>query len=238
MEGLVTQGEGSPRRSAPGSCVVVLLVSSVALGFAGATRAANGPLGFYVGAGVGEGKLEQVSPDAAGGAFFPSSSFLPGYDLGWKLMVGARVSPWLGGELEYLDFGNARLGAESLDDVNGVPVRPDEFYGSSAHSRAAVAMAVGYLPLPTPWLDVYGKLGVARLWSSLSASGYYPDTFRNGVPLDHVSASQSRSDNGFAYGAGIQTHFDAFGLRLEYERLSSNVGTPLMVSLGATWTFR
>jgi opacity protein-like surface antigen len=236
MTSLEAQGGGSRGCSAAGSWVCVLLVSSTALCHAGPARAADGPLGFYVGAGVGDGNLEQVVSGPAGGVFFPPS--FASYDLGWKLMVGARASPWLGGELEYLDFGSGRLGARYLDTENGVPLQPDEFYGANAHSQAAVAMAVGYLPLPTPWLDVYGKLGVARLWSSLSASGYYPDTSVNGVPLNHVSESLSPSDNGFAYGAGIQTHFGAFGLRLEYERISSDVGSPFLVSLGATWTFR
>jgi hypothetical protein len=237
MESLGTQS-GAPRhRSAAGSWAVGLLLSSVALGSAGTALAANGPTGFYVGAGVGDGNLEVVS-GAVGGVGFPSS--FPSNELGWKLVAGARMSPWFGGEVEYLDFGSARLGASYLDFVNGVPVRGgDEFDGASARSRAAVATALGYLPLPIPWLDVYGKVGVARLWTSRRASGYYPDDVNDaGVPVGHVSASQSSSDNGFAYGGGMQTHFGAFGLRLEYERISSDVGTPSMISLGATWTFR
>jgi len=229
MTSLEVQHEGSRGSLAAGPWVFLLLLSSAALGSAGPACAANGPLGFYVGAGVGDGNLERTVFGLYGAPPFPSEDFA------WKLMFGARVSPWFGGEIEYLNFGSARLGATKYP--NAVPL-PDEFYGASSHSQAAVAMAVGYLPLSIPWLDVYGKLGVARLWTSLNASGYYPSVSVYGVPVDHVSESQSPSGNGFAYGAGIQSHFGAVGLRLEYERISSDVGTPFMVSLGATWTFR
>lgn len=213
---------------------LALCLSGAALGLAGPASAANGPLGFYVGASVAEANQNQGLSSAAGD-FFPRS--FPNDQLGWKLVIGARASRWFGGELEYLDFGSARLGPSPLVTENGVSLEPDEFYGASARSRAAAAMAVGYLPLPVRWLDVYGKLGVARLWTSNSGSGYYPDTYVNGLPVDYVSASQDASDNGLAYGAGVQSHFGALGLRLEYERISSDVGSPFMVSLGATWTF-
>jgi hypothetical protein len=169
-----------------------------------------------------------------------SRSF-PNNLLGWKAYAGVRANRWVGGELEYLDFGGAHLGPAYYLTENGMPLEPDEFYGASERSQAAAALAVVYLPLRVSWLDVFGKLGAAHLWTSHSASGYYPNTFLNCatmcVPVGHVSESQSDSSNGLAYGGGVQARFGALGLRLEYERISSDIGQPYMVSLGANWTF-
>jgi hypothetical protein len=227
------------RRSADRAPHVSKALAVVGLLLALQALADPAPLGFYVGGSVGDSNLDQGISDLA--SAFPRS--FPSNVLGWKLMVGSRVSRLFGGELEYLDFGTPRLGPAWLVTENGVPLEPDEFFGAHADVRAAAASGLVYLPLLPRWIDLFAKLGVARLWTSNSAAGYWPDVYTCAIPdqcvaVGRVSQSQSAADNGFVYGGGAQTHFGAFSLRLEYERISSDIGDPSLISFGVTWTFR
>jgi len=222
-------------KSQQNGCVIVaasLMVVGVTHG--GTAQAGN----VYIGGGIADASQNQGISDEAVG-FGPVS--VPNNRPGWKLFVGTRPLSWLGAELEYLDFGSARRGAAYVVTADGAPIEPDEFYGGSVRSQAAGAAAVFYVPQPIRWVDIFGKVGPARLWTSNSASGYYPDIYTNCdpncSPLDHVAQSQSFSDFGVLYGGGVQTHFGGLALRLEYERISAAVGQPFMVSLDASWAF-
>jgi hypothetical protein len=63
---------------------------------------------------------------------------------------------------------------------------------------------VGFLPLPVPFLDIYGKAGLARSTLNTKESG--------------VGTSSHGTE--FAWGAGVQAHASMFGVRLEYEQFS------------------
>ncbi|MBS0365915.1 MAG: hypothetical protein JSR67_08850 [Proteobacteria bacterium] len=65
---------------------------------------------------------------------------------------------------------------------------------------------LGFLPLPVPFIDVFGKAGLARWGLSGSNSG--------GVAL----FSFSNHGTEFAWGAGVGAHLGNVGARLEYER--------------------
>jgi hypothetical protein len=75
-----------------------------------------------------------------------------------------------------------------------------------ADAHAFSAFAVGFVPLPLPFLDVFGKAGAAR-WS-LNERGN--------------SSLFAIDDHGtdFAWGGGAQAHFGALGVRLEYEQFN------------------
>src|ERR1700733_10498462 len=109
---------------------------------------AENPAGFYLGAGVGYSTIR--SDDASYG--------LPGYyndhQTAWKVIAGVRPISIIGAEFEYIDFGQPgnHFGYKSIN-----------YYGLDSHPRAAALFGVGYLPLPIPFFDVYGKAGVARL---------------------------------------------------------------------------
>ena len=68
----------------------------------------------------------------------------------WQLTAGVRPISPLGIEYDYIQFGspNGYIGSS---------------YDNGSTTRANALFAVGYLPLPVPFLDVYAKLGVARL---------------------------------------------------------------------------
>jgi hypothetical protein len=158
---------------------------------AGAVHAANGLI--YFGAGVSQNKVDDIGN---------SVSHLD--NTSWKLLAGVRPVSFFGVEGDYLDLGS------HTDDYIGGTTRAD------AHAFAAYA--VGYLPLPVPYLDVYGKAGLARWQLNGSTS---QDLFRF-------------SDDGtdFAWGLGAQVHFGNVGARLEYERFNiTNTGGAKVFSL-------
>jgi len=198
------------------------------VGIGAATVAAAGPLdnpaGFYVGAGAG---VSNLGSDGYGYDGYY------GYNhdaTAWKLIAGVRPIAPLGAELEYIDFGRA-------DDYPNYGYNGYEFNGQSTASKAAVLFAVGYLPLPIPFLDIYGKAGVARLQQD--STSYY-DTCQ--APTDCIApgAYAYRNDDwstNFAYGAGVQTKWLGLAVRAEYERISTSGRDPDALTVSATWTF-
>jgi hypothetical protein len=172
----------------------VLLVIALVLG-ASAARADNGS--FYVGAAISKDKLSDIAHQGTNFADIDGTS--------WKLFAGLRPMSVFAIEADYLDLGS----------------QTNAFVTTTTHSdaKAFAGYAVGFLPIPVPYLDVFGKAGLAR-WR-LNGSSLAPLT------------SFSTSGTEFAWGAGTQVHVGNFGARLEYERFnipSTNGAT--VVSLG------
>jgi hypothetical protein len=200
------------------------LLALSGLGAMGASSAAlaDNPLGFYVGAGVGESQIGNNN-DYYNAYGYPGD--FHDHDAAWKVIAGLRPLPIVGAELEYIDFGNA--------GGNSGYYYGNYEYGVSAHPKATVLYGLGYLPLPLPFLDVYGKLGLAHLQTD---NYFYTSTCGAGV----CAGTESRFDqqnNKLAYGAGVQAKFQAFAFRGEYERISSTFGDPNAFMVSVTWTF-
>ena len=193
------------------------------------------PLGLYVGAGLGRSTVNQTQFDNNGDYF----RHIDGEPLGWNAVIGVRPIPFLGAEVEYLDFGSKHLG-EGAPFLDGGYT--NQFLGGVAHDRAAAAFAVGYLPLPIPWFEPFAKLGWAQIWDHDSYSGEYNNVFVNGVALGQASSSQNTHPSGAAYGGGLQFHISQFAVRAQYERISGSRSfggwnNPAMLSVGLNWTF-
>lgn len=179
------------------------LVTLVLFTFAMATARADGLV--YVGAGVSNNRLDNIGND-----------FSHLNDTSWKVLLGTRPIKFFGVEGDYLDLGS----------------HTDQFFttseSGSVHSdaRAFAAYVVGYLPLPVPFLDLYGKAGLARwrLHQDTSSSAFPPNTFF------HLSTDGTD----FAWGLGAQVHFGNIGARLEYERFNiANTNGARVFSLDA-----
>ncbi len=187
------------------------LCAPVALAVAlGASLAAHAdPLGFYVGAGVGESTVQ-------------SSELLPlqvyEHPTGWKVFAGWRPIQMLGAELEYVD-----LGSKSSTYYNGAT--GSDYQHASA--SAVGAFAVGYLPQPIPFLDFYGKVGVASLHTNISST----------INPSGQVFTDDTSNARFAYGAGVEVKFGAPALRLEYQGFSTSGGDQSLFSLDFAWNF-
>lgn len=125
------------------------------------------------------------------------------------MLAGLRPLSVLGAEFEYIDF-------EHPSDVN-----------SNALAKGFALFGVGYLPLPLPMLNVYGKAGYARLQTSANGTfgaiviDCFPNICRPWI---------NRTDNDFAWGIGVQAKFPAATARLEYERIDAANGDPSLRS--------
>jgi hypothetical protein len=208
-------------------------ISGIFLAMAGLTAAgtatpvmADNLLGVYVGAGVGEAQIgnnnNYYNPYGYGGNFHD-------HDAAWKAIVGVRPLPFVGAEFEYIDFGSARGDTGYYNGTND--------FGVNAHPKASVLYGLGYLPLPLPFIDVYGKLGVARLQTDNSFD-YNVCTGASVATPACVRVSRFDQQNTrFAYGAGVQVKFQDFAFRGGYERISSTFGDPNALMVSVTWTF-
>ena len=181
----------------------LLLASTLTL-IAGAAHAEDisDSLGLYAGAGIMRAKMEQT--------------FNTNFDYSntsWKVFAGLHPSGFpFGVDVDYVDLGNQTAGTL--------------FGPASASAKAFAAYAVGYLPIPVPNIDVYGKAGLAR-WQF---NGSLPDQ-----GLFRIS------DNGtdFAWGVGAQYHFlQRFAARIEYEHFNVREADDVQLySLGVSYTF-
>lgn len=199
------------------------LPAVLAIGACAASTAAlaDNPVGFYLGAGVGYSTVR--SDDSSYG--------LPGYfndhQTAWKVIAGVRPISLVGAEFEYIDFGQP-------GNHNGF--YNSAYYGTDSHPRAAALFGVGYLPIPIPLFDVYGKVGVARLQTDVTTIVTTNCTGTGCTPALTIFR-QNRTDNKLAYGVGVQTRAWGVAFRAEYERISSSYGDPDALTVGATWTF-
>jgi hypothetical protein len=201
-----------------------IVLASAVVGSIGASGSAfaDNPLGFYVGAGIGESTIRS---DRGFDPYYPTDSYP--HHTAWKALAGIRPLPFLGAEAEYIDFGH--------------PGSADTYYGANynadSHPKAGVLSAVGYLPLP--YLDVFAKLGVARLETNLNtyAQGACTQNASGRVTCAEYLSRQNANETKVAYGAGVQSHFLGLAVRAEYQRISSTYGDPDAVMISATWTF-
>ena len=200
------------------------------------------PLGLYVGGAVGQSQL-RADLDSFSCGFGSCSGPIPPaqfsrHATGWKAMVGLRPVPFLGAEAEYIDFGASGT-TNVFVDINRAASLPGLSGTGRTHPTAAVLFAVGYLPLPLPYLDVYAKAGVAALKSNINFSGLYGVCAGPPVcdPIGSLHASVNGTASRPAYGAGLQVKLGSFALRTEYERIDASTGDSALVSIGASWMF-
>jgi len=164
------------------------------------------PAGIYFGAGIGASNVRNDG-------YYSSDYYgFDHRDTAWQLTLGVRpISPF-GVEYDYIDFGSPGGNYDS-------------FYTSGdSNTTASALFAVGYVPIPGP-VDIYGKLGLARLQTNTTVFG-------PGAPFQ-----QNFTNSDLAYGVGAQMRFSNIAVRAEYERISDSNGDPDLFAVGVTWTF-
>jgi len=107
-------------------------------------------IGVYIGAGIGESRLEATVPDF-GGTIQNHFSY--------EAVMGVRPISLLGAELQYVNLGQPSTSEDSYDPI-GVKM------------QGAAAYGLLYLPL-VPIVDIYLKAGLSRLQSTVS-NGFAP----------------------------------------------------------------
>lgn len=165
------------------------------------------PAGIYVGAAIGQSNVRDDGFDSGNRYGFDNR------DTAWQLTLGLRPLPVFGVEYDYMNFGspNGNYGSYS---TNG-----------NSNTTANALFAVGYLPLPLPMIDVYGKVGAARLQANNTVFG------------PSIPFNQNFTNTDLAYGVGSQVKFGNIAVRAEYERISDSNGDPDMLSVGVNYTF-
>ena len=204
-------------------------VVGILMGAACGSASAADPLGFYVGAGIAHSQVRNdVQFVGASG-----SVGLSGGATGWKAILGIRPLSVIGTEAEYLDFGSASGSANIPATVTTGGLNAT----GNSHPKAPAVFAMGYLPIPLPYLDIFAKAGVAELKSGVNANAQA--TCPIGLPCIQVIIppySTRSSDTRFAYGAGVQVKLASLAVRAEYERIHSSRGDPDLLSLALTWS--
>ncbi len=197
----------------------ILALLGICACWTSSARAEN-PVGFYIGAGLGQSTIRSDDPAYGYPGYYNDHHFA------WKGIVGIRPIAPLGLEYEYIDFGQPN-DDHGYYDVN--------YYGSNSHPHASALFAVGYLPVPIPFVDFYGKAGVAYLTTTRNEFVCDPHL---ACPQYVLVASHEQSDTRFAYGVGVQSKLLlGFAVRAEYERISSSYGDPDALTVSAVWTF-
>jgi opacity protein-like surface antigen len=186
-------------------------------------------LGAYVGAGIGQARIDtgSLSVDTLIGSE-SVSSFTQNHSA-YKLMLGVRPISPIGAEVDYLNFGHPST-AYSQSGVVG---------SADVNLSGAAAFGVVYL-LPVPLLDLYVKAGVAHLQASWNVSATAPGIgtcTTNNPTCASFSGHGSATNTSWAGGAGVQVKIGPWAVRAEYERFNVLGGNPGLTTLGATWTF-
>ena len=188
------------------------------LSFVGSGAALAGPLAFYFGGAVSRTdiRIDQV-PDSPLSAWSPKTN-------GW------RPISLLGFEASYRD-----LGSESA-------VASTQFVGYTAtytghvHATATTLQGLLYAPIPLPFLDVFGKVGISRLTHRTS---FDTQCSPAGAICNGLSGTQSVGGNKSVanLGAGVQVKVASVALRAEVEQDMASGGDPRQVSVGVSWEF-
>jgi len=172
-----------------------MLLTVLAFG-GGIAHAENGF--FYLGAGISHNDVSNIN-DLGGQADISGSS--------WKAFVGVRPINTFAFEADYMDLGS---GNSTLAPPAGVLCAIGANCNGSAHSdgSAYAGYVVGFLPIPLPIVDIYGKAGAAH-WK-----------LNGNVNTVTSSTGFSHTGTDFAWGIGVQAHITMFGARLEYENFN------------------
>lgn len=159
----------------------------------------------YVGAGVSQAEIDNIAD---------ISHDYKLNNTAWKAFLGVKLLPFLGVEANYMDLGSDSRNFGFAGFYDRAHVDAHAFSG----------FAVGYVPLPVPFLDVFGKLGAAR-WSL------------NGHDNSSLFAIDDHGTD-FAWGVGAQGRLGALGLRLEYEQFDvRNTDGAKVVSFDVAYHF-
>lgn len=183
------------------------LISGALLSLATLPALADDSDGFYVGIGFGQSRANvsasecQSRVQAAASALLPGSTATctaNGTDTAYKILAGYNITPHIGVEAGYLDFGQTNLSA--IISVGGGSGRTE----LSQSATGAYADIVGNMQ-PSSNLDLFLKLGAYN--ASITSS--------NTVGI----SSSTHSNTNFTFGGGARFNFtENLGLRLEYEQ--------------------
>jgi Outer membrane protein beta-barrel domain len=171
------------------------------------------PLGLYVGAGGGRADLrvDPVTCDAVN-----CSDATVG---GWTTFAGLQPLPFLGAELQYLDFGHTTLAGDH------------PYY---QRARALAVFATGDVPLR--FVDLYAKVGAGLVYTRATA------LVVDGIECILHLCEDVEDKDATRFGWGLGARFklpklSSLALQAEYVRFSVPNGDPDLLSVALLWKF-
>jgi len=202
---------------------------------------------FHIGLALGDSELN----------FDPSSIGIPedaapersteDSGIGAKLVAGFRPVRVVAAEIQYVDFGEEVISGRGYGQGlvrQGVDI--------AVEADAWVLAAILFIPEPSPSVDLYAKVGVARIDESTTGSGYdhltrpecqaSPSTVGPGLSFPshcQFDTNVDQSDSRAYLGLGARFSIPrAAALRFEYEWIERDDGEgTTMLSLGIAHEF-
>ena len=174
--------------------------------------------GFYVGAGVGYGKINVNSrkiDNIVDSALLDTGYELTKSNVGqgatpYSLTVGYRFMKYLAVELSYIDLGNADYTgviSDGLDTAGRVKAKWE--------ANGWPVSVLGIYPIDESW-EVFGRVGLFMGDVKLTLKG------QDGVGDTLVRGSNSANSNEFLGGVGVNYNFmDTWTARVEWQALPS-----------------
>jgi len=149
----------------------------------------------YFGLSIGPSKAKRWC-----GSDLPSGAALAACDprgKGWKMFAGYRINRFIGFEGSFIDFDKASLTATSGAETTTV----------TARATALSAAAVGIIPVGN--LEVFGKVGIAKVKAESHEASLSGTTFKLG-----------KNDNEAHVGLGLNYRLTSeWDVRAEFERI-------------------
>lgn len=188
-----------------------------------ASASSDNPFGFYAGVAAGRSDIRIIGPY--------SGLDRDARPTGWAIFTGLRPISLIGAELEYVDYGHSTVQSAFVLPDTGPHLETVDW-----HQRATTLSGLIFAPIPLPFLDIYGRAGLAQVETKGSAaeeagcrsSGNYPS---------NMCATLDQTATHFSYGAGAQLKISSLAFRLEYQRIGAIRREPELLSLGLSWTF-
>jgi len=179
--------------------------------------------GLYVGAGGGRAHLGYDC--YLDGVHF--STCLDATHFGWTAFAGLQPLPFLGAELQYLDFGQAQQ---------------VENYSSLTTERARALALFGTGTVSLPFVDLYAKAGLGGLQTKTAILTSSPHQCVDTGACGYYGTQFDKEALRFAWGLGLQVKVASLALRGEYVRFivpSSSFpnGEPDLLSVALLWKF-
>jgi hypothetical protein len=184
-----------------------------------------------VGGAIGQGRVEtgNLSSPSSAIPVLPTLGEFKESHSAYKAMIGIRPISLVGAELAYIDFGHP-------SGTVGTGGTANTTASADVSLKGPAAFAILYLPVPV--VDVYLRVGLARLQTKANATVTLTGPLCiDTVAICHYSGTSSANNTGVAAGVGAQFKWGAAAVRGEDERFSAAGGNPGLVSIGRTWTF-
>lgn len=172
------------------------------------------PMGWYIEGNVGHAKTDNVS--------YADNTSLSSKGTGWNLNAGYKFNPYFAAEIGYTNY------ADATAKYSGTEVAKDVHYSYDVTSKAL-------LPIHDTGIELFAKLGVARLHSDVTVSN---ESFVNANGINVKSGVHSVT--GYYVGIGADyTAWSNVAINTQWQRAKGNsrTGNLDLYSLGLSYLF-